>query len=193
VTRIISKLDANGDKDLTVDPVFETGGSELYTIPLTPPAGFNLPNWNLTSVEFSFRCPDGSTQSTDPCNNPEPAPFDPLNYTYWRWVQPSGPGNWNTTATSKPVWSTNLEQLRPAGPQDWFGGGGTITTESGFIGGVLGRIDAVSLSSGSSFAAIQFIGSVNPSNPFTFTAASFEFSDNLSDIVPWSGRADSSQ
>jgi hypothetical protein len=66
VTRRLANIGDEGNA------IVETGGEELYSIPLTPPEALGGDDWNGKSVTFSFVCPDGTSQPADPCESPRP-------------------------------------------------------------------------------------------------------------------------
>jgi hypothetical protein len=66
VTRRLANIGDEGNA------IVETGGSELYSIPLSPPDSLGGDDWNGKSVGFSFECPDGTSQPADPCESPRP-------------------------------------------------------------------------------------------------------------------------
>ena len=66
VTRRLANI---GDEE---NAIVETGGNELYSIPLTPPVALGGSNWIGKSVSYSFECPDGTIQAADPVISPRP-------------------------------------------------------------------------------------------------------------------------
>ena len=179
VTRIIKKLDANGNVDQSVDPIFETGGEELYSIPFTPPAELGVNNWNFTSIEYSFKCPDGTEQVADPVEVEE-VEFDPTVYTWYRFA---GSSRWHPT-TDPGGLVTALTSLQPGGGNfvAWWVSG-EITRESGATGGDLGYVQSQS----GAVYWLRIIGGVSPDSPLT-VSGSWEFSNNQIDVdAVWIG------
>ena len=66
VTRRLANIGDEGNA------IVETGGEELYSLPLTPPETLGGSDWNGKSISYSFECPDGTEQPADPCENPTP-------------------------------------------------------------------------------------------------------------------------
>jgi hypothetical protein len=66
VTRIIGNIGDEGNA------IRETGGTELYSLPFTPPEPLGGDDYNGKFVVYEWECPDGSKQRSDPCNNPQP-------------------------------------------------------------------------------------------------------------------------
>jgi hypothetical protein len=66
VTRRLANIGDEGNA------IVETGGEELYSLPLTPPEALGGDDWNGKSISYSFECPDGTEQPADPCENPTP-------------------------------------------------------------------------------------------------------------------------
>lgn len=180
VTRIIKKLDANGDVDQSVDSILETGGDELYSIPLTPPAELGLDDWNFTSIEYSFRCPDGTEQVADPVEIEEVG-FEPNDYTYYRLAGTNG--SWIPT-TNPGGFQAALSNLQPGGGSfvTWWAGG-QITMTSGSVS--TGNLGTIRSQGGSIFATIS--GTVRPDEPLS-VSGSWEFSSNGVDVdAVWIG------
>lgn len=178
VTRIIKKLDANGDVDESVDPIFETGGEELYSIPFTPPAELGLKDWNFTSIEYSFKCPDGTEQVADPVEVEE-VEFDPTVYTYYRLAGSSI--NWHPT-TDPGGLDTGLGPANGNFLEWWVSGELTIDEQVT----VIGDLGAVRARSGAK-QWMRIRGRVSPDNPYT-VSGSWEFSNNQIDVdAVWIG------
>jgi hypothetical protein len=66
VTRRLANIGDEGNA------IVETGGDELYSLPLTPPEELGGDDWNGKSISYSFTCPDGTEQSANPCESPRP-------------------------------------------------------------------------------------------------------------------------
>jgi hypothetical protein len=66
VTRRLANI---GDE---ANAIVQTGGDELYSIPLTPPEALGGSDWIGKSVSYSFECPDGTIQAADPVISPRP-------------------------------------------------------------------------------------------------------------------------
>jgi hypothetical protein len=66
VTRTLANIGDEGNG------IVQTGGAELYSIPLTPPEALGGSDWNGKFIGFSFACPDGTVQAADPVLNPLP-------------------------------------------------------------------------------------------------------------------------
>jgi hypothetical protein len=66
VTRRLANIGDEGNA------IVETGGEELYSLPLTPPEALGGDDWNGKSISYSFVCPDGTEQPADPCESPRP-------------------------------------------------------------------------------------------------------------------------
>jgi len=66
VTRRLANIGDEGNA------IVQTGGDELYSIPLTPPEALGGSDWNGKSISYSFTCPDGTEQSANPCESPRP-------------------------------------------------------------------------------------------------------------------------
>jgi hypothetical protein len=81
VTRFIGNIGDAGNA------VKETGGSELYSIPLSPPEPLGGDDYNGKFIQFVFKCPNGEQQYADPIIEP---PFDPGIYSFFRFVRFDG-------------------------------------------------------------------------------------------------------
>jgi hypothetical protein len=68
VTRIIGNIGDEGNA------IRETGGTELYSLPFTPPEPLGGDDYNGKFVVYEWECPDGSKQRSDPCEEPEQEP-----------------------------------------------------------------------------------------------------------------------
>jgi hypothetical protein len=66
---VIRRLANIGDEG---NAIVQTGGAELYSIPLTPPEELGGSDWNNKSIGFTFACPNDSVQVADPVINPRP-------------------------------------------------------------------------------------------------------------------------
>jgi hypothetical protein len=173
----------------------QTGGAELYRIPLTPPDEVGGDNYNNKFVSFSFECPEGEPgddappprrQVADPCNNPQPAPeFDPTEYTYYRytgsttWHPTTNPGGGRFTLGAAPgagnfvLW--------------WASGVVSAVDPSLSIGGTLVRIES---QSGSVRFAIVKGAIGGPGNLTVTHSGGWEFSNsNTGDdvLATWPG------
>ena len=72
ITRFIGNIGDEGNA------VKETGGSELYSIPLSPPEPLGGDDYNGKFIQFIFKCPNGDKQYADPIIEPEPPLFTPV-------------------------------------------------------------------------------------------------------------------
>ena len=102
VTRRLANIGDEGNA------IVQTGGEELYSIPLTPPEPLGGDDWNGKSVTFSFECPDGTSQPADPCENPRPR--DGTYDTGGRTVTITGTrsGSYTVTGCFAPFTSTTV-------------------------------------------------------------------------------------
>jgi hypothetical protein len=66
VTRTLANIGDEGNG------IVQTGGAELYSIPLTPPEALGGSDWNGKFIGYTFTCPDGTVQAADPVLNPLP-------------------------------------------------------------------------------------------------------------------------
>jgi hypothetical protein len=66
ITRFIGNIGDEGNA------VKETGGSELYSIPLSPPEPLGGDDYNGKFIQFIFKCPNGEPQYADPIFDPVP-------------------------------------------------------------------------------------------------------------------------
>jgi hypothetical protein len=87
-----------GDPD---SGITQTGGAELYSLPLSPPGGGG--SYNDKFVTFSFECPDGPPQIADPCNSPQPDPTGCSQDMTWptgTW-NPNGANRWTYVVSNR--------------------------------------------------------------------------------------------
>jgi hypothetical protein len=183
ITRRISRIDANGDRDPNYPIIVETGGEELYSIPNQPPAPLGLSSWNLTSIDYSIQCVSGEKQDISPVT---PVEFDPTFYSYYRYRTTGGSASgWNPT--TDPGLAVILGVTKP-----WWAGGVIEAPLGSAIGGSLGTIR--SQSGNAIFAFI--VGSVinQPPTVITYTVSgSWEFSNSNSGddvLAVWLGTGD---
>jgi hypothetical protein len=66
ITRRLANIGDEGNA------IVETGGRELYSLPLTPPGPLGGDDWQGKSAEWYWTCPDGTEQYAEPCQNPGP-------------------------------------------------------------------------------------------------------------------------
>jgi hypothetical protein len=78
VTRIIGNIGDEGNA------IRETGGTELYSLPFTPPEPLGGDDYNGKFVVYEWECPDGSKQRSDPCEEPEQEP-EPVIWPEGQW------------------------------------------------------------------------------------------------------------
>jgi hypothetical protein len=140
VTRRLANIGDEGNA------IVETGGEELYSIPLSPPEALGGDDWNGKSVTFSFVCPDGTSQPADPCESPRPR--DGTYDTGGRTLTITGTRTGSYTITgcfagtsdtvpinvSSTVTRTNVASITVEG-LDWTGGDGVQCSGPFPVGG----------------------------------------------------------
>jgi hypothetical protein len=165
-----------------------------FSIPAFPPdeIGSNVlgaNDWNYRFVSFEYEN-DGETYITDPClladSEPEP-PFDPTQYTYYRYIDETGETGW--FPTSDPGGALFGTGVTPGlgGFLLWWASG-TIGALEGFaIGGSLIEFKS---QSGLPLDARVIAGVTNqPPIITTFThSGGWEFSNDRNEVLAqWSG------
>ena len=140
VTRRLANIGDEGNA------IVQTGGTELYSIPLTPPEALGGSDWNGKSIRYSFTCPDGTEQSANPCESPRPR--DGTYDAGGRTVTITGTrvGSYTVTGCFAPFTSTtvpinvtsavtrtNVATIEVEG-LDWIGGDGVQCGGPGTVG-----------------------------------------------------------
>jgi hypothetical protein len=175
-----------GDPD---SGVTQTGGAELYSLPLSPPGGGG--SYNDKFVTFSFECPDGPPQIADPCNSPQPAPaFDPTDYTYYRAAGSSS--WWPTTDPGGTYMPVNAFPGNGSFVPWWINGTIKPQCPGGGVGGVIGTVR--SEGGGRYFGFIIGGVSCEPNYTEVPVSGSWEFSNSPvgNDVLAtWSGTGES--
>jgi len=104
VTRIIGNIGDEGNA------IRETGGTELYSLPFTPPEPLGGDDYNGKFVVYEWECPDGSNQRSDPCEEPEQESGPPQSVVIYDNQVPEGED------MNQVSWSGNFWYLEEPAP-----------------------------------------------------------------------------
>jgi hypothetical protein len=165
----------------------ETGGSELLSLPFTPPDPLGGDNWNGKYVVYEIECPDGSRQVTDPCVYPpeeEDPPFEPTDYVFFRYrpiSDPGGPSGGGSTPWALTEFfeggASFAESLENSGIRVWQASGSASPAgPNNSVGGALVTIVYRNIETGQVSSQIFFRGLATSEQAFTFSGV-WEFSN----------------